>query len=131
MRYDLIFLGTALGALLVGEGLGIYMGIAQDFTFVPVHVHLNLLGWVTLALFGVMHRLYPGLAASRMAPWQCGLAIISSLAMPAGLAVLLTTHDATLVKLASLAVILGTVLFIVMFARAHNRPGLGARAPAA
>ncbi len=136
MRYDLIFIGTALAALFVGEGLGIYMGIAQDFTFVPVHVHLNLLGWVTLALFGVMHRLYPALAASRMAMTQCVLAIVASLAMPAGLAILLMTQDATVVKLASLAVILGTILFIVMFVRAQMRAPkgdarLGAGAPAA
>jgi hypothetical protein len=134
MRYDLIFIGTALAALLVGEGIGIYMGVAQDFTFVPVHVHLNLLGWVTLALFGVLHRLYPQLGASRMAMAQCALAIIASLAMPAGLAIMLITQDATLVKLASLAVILGTILFIVMFARSHTAKRdarLGAEAPAA
>ena len=117
MRYDLIFIGTALACLLVGEGLGIYMGIAQDFLLVPAHVHLNLLGWVTLAAFGLMHRAYPALAASRMAGFQCGLAIIANIAMPAGLAVMLLTHDAAVVKYASLGVILATLLFIIMFVR--------------
>lgn len=123
MRYDLIFIGTALACLLVGEGIGIYMGVAQDFTFVPVHVHLNLLGWVTLGVFGILHRLYPALGASRLAGVQCVLAIASSLAMPAGLAAMLLTQDATLVKYASLAVILGTLLFIVMFVRALAAKG--------
>lgn len=117
MRYDLIFLVTALLCLLVGEGLGIYMGISQDFLLVPAHVHLNLLGWVTLAAFGLMHRAYPALATSRMALAQCVLAVIASIAMPAGLAVMLLTHDAALVKYASLAVILATLLFIIMFVR--------------
>jgi hypothetical protein len=117
MRYDLIFLVTALLCLLVGEGLGIYMGISQDFLLVPAHVHLNLLGWVTLAAFGLMHRAYPALGASRMALAQCVLAVIANIAMPAGLAVMLLTHDAALVKYASLAVILATVLFIIMFVR--------------
>lgn len=117
MRYDLIFITTALFCLLVGEGLGIYMGINQDFLLVPAHVHLNLLGWVTLAAFGLMHRAYPGLAQSRFAAAQCFGAIAFNLAMPAGLAVMLTspTHDATLVKWASLGVILATALFIYMF----------------
>lgn len=119
MRYDLIFITTALICLLVGEGLGVYMGIAQDFLLVPAHVHLNLLGWVTLAAFGLMHRAYPALGASRMALAQCVLAIVSNIAMPAGLAVMLLspTHDATLLKYASLAVILATLMFIIMFVR--------------
>jgi hypothetical protein len=117
MRYDLIFLTAALLCLLVGEGLGIYMGIAQDFLLVPAHVHLNLLGWVTLAAFGLMHRAYPALAASRIAMAQCVLAVVANIAMPAGLAVMLLTHDATLVKYASLGVILATALFALMFVR--------------
>jgi hypothetical protein len=119
MRYDIIFLATALLCLLVGEGLGIYMGISQDFLLVPAHVHLNLLGWITLAAFGLMHRAYPALASSRLAAPQSVLAIISNIAMPAGLAMMLLSanHDATLVKYASLGVILATLLFIIMFAR--------------
>jgi hypothetical protein len=119
MRYDLIFITTALLCLLVGEALGIHMGISQDFTLVPAHVHLNLLGWVTLAAFGLMHRAYPALATSRMALAQCVLAIIANIAMPASLAMMLLspTHDATVLKYASMAVILATLLFAIMFVR--------------
>jgi hypothetical protein len=119
MRYDIIFITTALFCLLTGEALGIYMGISQDFLLVPAHVHLNLLGWVTLAAFGLMHRAYPALGQSRMAATQCVLAVIANIAMPAGLAMMLAsaTHDATLVKYASLAVILATIMFIIMFIR--------------
>jgi hypothetical protein len=119
MRYDLIFITTALICLLVGEVLGLHMGISQDFTLVPAHAHLNLLGWVTLAAFGLMHRAYPALAASRMAAAQCVLAVAANIAMPAGLAIMLLSanHDATLVKVASLAVILATLMFVIMFVR--------------
>lgn len=119
MRYDIIFISTALLCLLVGESLGIHMGISQDFTLVPAHVHLNLLGWVTLAAFGLMHRAYPALGTSRMAAVQCVLAIVANIAMPVGLVVMLlgSTHDETLVKYASVAVILATLLFIIMFIR--------------
>ncbi len=119
MRYDLIFITAALLCLLVGEGLGLHMGISQDFTLIPAHTHLNLLGWVTLAAYGLMHRAYPALATSRMAMAQCMLAVVANIAMPLGLAVMLTSanHDATLVKVASLAVILATVMFIIMFVR--------------
>jgi len=34
--------------VVIGMVLGLYMGPAQDATLVPVHVHLNLLGWATI-----------------------------------------------------------------------------------
>lgn len=117
MRYDLTFITTALLCLIVGEGVGIYMGMAQNFTLSPAHAHLNLLGWVTLAAFGLMHRAYPGLAKSRMAMPQCLMALFFNLAMPAGLAMMLLGGGDTLVKLASLGVILATAMFIAMFVR--------------
>jgi hypothetical protein len=117
MRYDLIFLTTALLCLLVGEGVGIYMGMAQNFLLSPAHAHLNVLGWVTLAAFGLMHRAYPGLAGSRLAAPQCALAVASNIAMPTGLALMLLDVDTTLLKIASLGVILATALFVLIFVR--------------
>lgn len=117
MRYDLIFITTALFCLLVGEGLGIYMGVSQNFTLSPAHAHLNLLGWVTLAAFGLMHRAFPGLATSRLAGAQCAMAVFFNLAMPTGLAIMLLGGSETIVKLASLGVILATAMFIWMFVR--------------
>jgi cbb3-type cytochrome oxidase subunit 1 len=43
------------------------MGIAHDFTLAPVHAHSNLVGWVSLALFGAIYRAFPELAVSRLA----------------------------------------------------------------
>ena len=41
---------------LAGMSLGIYMGIAQDHSLMPVHAHLNLIGWVTMFLMGLYYR---------------------------------------------------------------------------
>ena len=49
------FVGAALCGL-SGISLGIWMGMHEDFTLAPVHAHINLLGWVTLALYGLYHR---------------------------------------------------------------------------
>ena len=38
----------------VAISLGLYMGMTEKFTEVPVHAHLNLLGWVSMALFGLV-----------------------------------------------------------------------------
>lgn len=58
--------GAVLYALL-GIGMGIVMGAQQDFTNKTVHVHINLLGWVSIALMGVIYQVFPGMARSKLA----------------------------------------------------------------
>jgi cbb3-type cytochrome oxidase subunit 1 len=37
---------------------------------VPVHAHVLLLGWASLALAGVVYHLYPAAAGTRLARWH-------------------------------------------------------------
>lgn len=53
--------------LIVGVGLGIAMGASENFTLRPVHAHINLLGWTTLALAGLIYRVFPKAGESRLA----------------------------------------------------------------
>ncbi|MBY6261054.1 hypothetical protein EI613_03820 [Azospirillum sp. 412522] len=55
---------------LCGLGMGIGMAASQDHSLMPAHAHLNLLGWVSLFLFGVYYRLHPALETSRLAMTQ-------------------------------------------------------------
>ena len=64
MRYDIILIGVGILCLLGGESLGLWMAAHQDFTLAPAHAHTNLVGWVTLSLYGLAHRSYPALSAS-------------------------------------------------------------------
>ena len=66
-RVDVYFLLLATVLLLAGGGLGIKMGASEDFTLAPVHAHINLAGWASLALFGLTYRAYPQLAERRVA----------------------------------------------------------------
>jgi hypothetical protein len=61
------FLKIAVVYLVIGVVIGIGMGIAENFALVPVHVHVLLLGWVTLALAGFVYHAYPAAAQSRLA----------------------------------------------------------------
>src|SRR5258705_11138965 len=61
------FLKIAVVYLFVGALLGITMGIFQNFALVPVHAHIGLLGWTTLALAGVIYHLHPAAAKTRLA----------------------------------------------------------------
>jgi hypothetical protein len=62
-----VWLRLSVIYLIIGVGLGIAMGASENFTLRPVHAHVGLLGWTTLALAGLIYRVYPDAAASRLA----------------------------------------------------------------
>lgn len=62
-----IWLKLAVVYLIVGVGLGIAMGASEDFTLRPVHAHINLLGWATMALAGLVYSVFPQAGTSRLA----------------------------------------------------------------
>jgi cbb3-type cytochrome oxidase subunit 1 len=84
-QIDIAFFVLASVCLVIGVCLGIYMGVNEDFQLVAVHTHVNLVGWVSLALFAVVYRLYPALAVSRLARIHFWLAVPSALAFPVGI----------------------------------------------
>jgi hypothetical protein len=59
---------TAITWLVLGIGIGIYMSVSENFLLRPVHAHVNLLGWVTNALFGCFFWLRGG--RSRRREWM-------------------------------------------------------------
>jgi peptidoglycan/LPS O-acetylase OafA/YrhL len=61
------FLRLAVLYLIAGIALGIYMAASHDHSMHPVHAHLNLLGWVTLFLFGLFYRFWPEAANTLLA----------------------------------------------------------------
>lgn len=59
---------TLAGIYLVcGLSLGMAMGIAHNFALVPVHAHINLLGWTSLAIAAAVFRLWPQTARTALA----------------------------------------------------------------
>ncbi|MBB4195402.1 hypothetical protein GGE45_006312 [Rhizobium aethiopicum] len=54
-----IFFLAAVACVTCGMGWGIQMAISEDHMLAPAHAHLNLVGWTTLALFGLYFRLTP------------------------------------------------------------------------
>ena len=63
-----IWYRLALVYFVAGTGLGVFMGVSQDHTMFPVHAHLNLLGWASLALTGFIYDRFPAAMASRLYP---------------------------------------------------------------
>ena len=56
-KLPLAFFSAAAICALGGMILGIRMGSTEDFTLMPVHAHLNLVGWASLAIMGTFYAL--------------------------------------------------------------------------
>ncbi|GIP36103.1 cytochrome-c oxidase [Paenibacillus sp. J2TS4] len=52
--------------LLLGLLIGYFMGVTDLFQFTSLHVHVNLVGWVTSALFGIIYTIYKSKQHSKM-----------------------------------------------------------------
>ncbi len=42
---------------LAGMGLGMHMGSTENFALADAHAHINLVGWVSMALYGTFYAL--------------------------------------------------------------------------
>ncbi|MFQ3787057.1 cytochrome-c oxidase [Halomonas sp. A29] len=65
-KMALLWLKIAVVYLLIGVIYGIVMAASHQYVFRSVHAHINLLGWASLALAGLMYHLYPVAARSRL-----------------------------------------------------------------
>jgi len=90
MRISNFCFAFAILAGLTGISMGIFMGIAQDFTLAPAHAHLNLLGWVSMALYGLYHRSVER-RSQRLAWLQVACGALGFPMMAGGLAMYLST----------------------------------------
>jgi cbb3-type cytochrome oxidase subunit 1 len=63
---SLFFKGAVLW-FVAGTSVGMQMGLSGNHNFIDTHAHLNLLGWVSSALFGCFYALHPTVAAKRWA----------------------------------------------------------------
>lgn len=109
-----IWLKLAVLYLIVGVAIGITMGASQDFTLRPVHAHINLLGWATMALAGLVYSVYPDAASSRLARVHFWLANVSLPVMAVSLSMML--HGYTAVAPALVASEILAALGILVFA---------------
>ena len=53
------FLRLSVLFVVLGVSLGYWMGATHNFIVSPVHAHINLLGWVSMFLYGLFYRVFP------------------------------------------------------------------------
>jgi hypothetical protein len=118
--------------ILIGLGLGIEMGITQDFRLMPAHAHLNLLGFVALFLAGLYYNAVPRAAGTRLATIHAWVAVIGALIFPIGVALVLLFGPQFEVGaiIGSLVVFVGMILFAwIVFRHGFDPSGQHAAGP--
>jgi peptidoglycan/LPS O-acetylase OafA/YrhL len=113
---------TAVVLALLGILMGIIMAATHDHSLMPAHAHLNLLGWVSLFLFGIYYRLYPAIDTSRLALTQVALWTLGTVILTLGVAALnLGKAQAEPIAIAgSLLVLADMMLFALVVFRATD-----------
>ena len=110
------FVMIAVAYLVVGGCLGLFMGITEDFTLVPVHAHLLLAGWVSLAVMGLIYKQYPASATTRLAKLHFWLHNMGLPVFMVSLALMLRGHPFPVVLAGGAAAfLLGLIVFAANF----------------
>lgn len=127
------FFRAAFVFFAVGVGLGVAMGATSDFTLRPVHVHVNLLGWVGFFIYGAFYRLFPAAAATKLASAHFWSAVVGLPPMLVGLGLVVSGNEAIGVPmlLAGEAVtVVSVALFLVVGFAATRGAAVEAEEPA-
>ena len=121
-RIDLYFLLLAVILLIGGVVLGIFMAMNKDYQLAPVHAHVNLVGWVSLAIFGLVYRAFPRLKDTRLAGLHFALAVASAAAMPYALYRAIVLQSEALAIIASLTFLAAAVVFLIQLVGLARTP---------
>jgi cbb3-type cytochrome oxidase subunit 1 len=122
-----VFLRLAVLFAIVGIALGAFMGGSGDHTLVGVHAHINLLGWVSMFLYGLFYRSLPGAAQGLLPTIHFWVAALGVLIFTPALAVVLLNLTSLMVvaeiglMTGPLLVMLGMILFAVIVFRATGK----------
>lgn len=117
------FFKAAIVFLVIGIAIGLHMAISGNHSVMGAHAHINLLGWVTSAIFATYYALNPAKAEGRLPLFHFGIYIAGVTVMVAALYLLLQGNTAMepLVAGGSMIAFLGVLLFgYIVFAPARR-----------
>lgn len=115
-----LYFRTAIVFLLLGVAMGLHMAMSGQHNVIGPHAHTNLLGWVTMALFGGYYALNPAKAESRFAGIQYMTYATGVALMTVSLYLLYRGYASMepVVAVSSLIVLAGIVMFaVIVFGR--------------
>jgi cbb3-type cytochrome oxidase subunit 1 len=110
------FIKAAAIYFLLGVIIGLVMGATEQMQYTSVHAHINLLGWASLGLIGIIYKVFPEAGEAKLARIQF---ILHNVGLPilvlsmAGFANDMTTVSIPAAILGGLLVIVSVILFVI------------------
>jgi hypothetical protein len=115
------FIKAAVIYFLIGTVWGMVMGISQQFQFTSVHAHLNLVGWASMAIIGLIYKAYPDAGESKIAYIQFWLHFIGLPLLAIGMIIFTTDNHAIGLPFATLGGLLVIVSVVLMVINVFKR----------
>ncbi|MEH7116339.1 cytochrome-c oxidase [Neobacillus vireti] len=99
----------------IGVLIGMYMSMTEDFDFKAVHVHIILLGWMSMALAGLIYVGFPKAAETTLAKVHFWIHNISLPIMMIGLALLISgvENAGPAVAVGGTLMVIGIIVFAI------------------
>jgi cbb3-type cytochrome oxidase subunit 1 len=120
-RVSAAFFAMGVLCVLTGMFFGMRMAMSHDFVLAPAHAHLNLLGWVTMGLYGTFYALTAATMSPRLAWANFALSAVGVVVMIPSLMMLLASgNDPKFepgIAVGSVLNVLGMLVFGVSVAR--------------
>jgi hypothetical protein len=112
---DRAYVAIALLWAVAGMLFGLYMGITEDNTLLQMHAAIVLSGFVTLAIYGIVCRLWPALKYSPLALVQFWVAITGATSIIVGSYFFATSGGIPLIATASVGFIIAAAMMAWLF----------------
>jgi len=110
------FIQVSVVYFALGVLLGMYMSMEHDYALTGVHVHINLLGWASFALAGIIYHLFPKAGNHILAKVHFWGSNIGLPLMMGGVTNLLLTESeqsAIFISIGATLVVISVILFTI------------------
>ena len=107
--------------VLCGMAFGIWMAISEDHMLASAHAHLNLIGWVSMAIFGIYYHLVPAAGLSGLAKLHFAVQTIGLWLIVPGIGLAVMGITPALAGIGSIFTILGMLLFVIIVLRTRGQ----------
>lgn len=105
------FIFTSTLFALAGMAYGMYMAGSENHLLAGAHAHNNLLGWVTMALYGLYYKAVPSAAVTGLATTHFWVVLVANLIFPIGIALAILAVTPLLAAIGGGLELLGMLIF--------------------
>jgi hypothetical protein len=119
----------AITYFVIGTSMGVFMGASGNHSLFPAHAHINLVGWASMGLTGLLYRSFPAAAQSALAAWHFWLYQLAAPVMLLAVAAIYSGYAKAepVAGVASVVVLVSILLFWWAIFSARNNKAASAQ----